>query len=333
MGFAASGKSTVFAALTGIDPAAGKGGLGTISVPDLRVDQLSALCKPRKTTYAEIVFQDFPTGAFGSDSLSPGILGEMRNFDVLAEVVDAFAGGGRGEVADRAAAFHDELMLSDLGVIEKRLDRLTREKGKPLEKETLERCKEAIERNEELREIGLDEQALSLVSGFKFLTLKPRVVVANVDEASIGAAAPASDERIAGSGCTLIAMSARLEHEISELPAEERGEFLADLGLDAPASERFVSTCYEMLELITFLTAGEDEVRAWPIRRGSTALEAAGKIHSDIARGFIRAEIAAVDDYLEHGGEAGCRKAGKWSSEGKDHIMKDGEVAHFRFNV
>ena len=330
VGFAGGGKSTVFAALSGVDPSAGKGGLGTIRVPDERVDRLSALCHPRKTTYAEVVFQDFAAGSFGSSSISAAVLGHMRNLDVLAEVVGCYGTEGMEALQAKAAAFHAELLLADQAVIEKRLDRLTREKGDPLERATLERCLATLEQDRELRELDLDAQQTALLSPYKFLTLKPRLVLANTGEDQVGVAATSS----AGAAVIpVVVMSAPIEWEISRLEAAERREFLADLGLEYAAGERFVRACYALLDLIVFLTAGEDEVRAWPLRRGSCALEAAGKIHSDIARGFIRAEIIAFDDYIEFGGEAGCRHAGRARVEGKDYIMADGDIAHFRFNV
>ncbi len=329
VGFAAAGKSTVFAALSGVDPSAGKGGLGTIRVPDERVDRLSALCHPRKTTYAEIVFQDFAAGSFGPSSISASVLGQMRNLDVLAEVVGCFAGEDPSVLRSQSAAFHAELLLADQAVIEKRLDRLRREKGDPMETETLTRCLQALEEDRELSALELDEQHLSILSPYKFLTLKPRLVLANVSEAEIAV----GNGTVQAQGHPVLVMSAPIEWEISRLEPAERAEFLADLGLGRAAGERFVQACYALLDLIAFLTAGEDEVRAWPLRRGSSALEAAGKIHSDIARGFIRAEIIGYDDYIELGGEAGCRHAGKARVEGKDYIIADGDIAHFRFNV
>ena len=330
VGFSSSGKSTVYQALSGSQGNPAKGGLGTIRVPDPRVDELAQVWSPKKITYAEIVFEDYATGAFGSGSgaISSQALGDMRTLDVLAEVVDGFT-GGLDPVPGLLAGFHGELLLSDLAIIEKRLDRLNREKGEVGEKETLEQCKDALESDTELRAVELTEQQLDTISGYRFLTLKPRIAVINVAEDGAGSD-PAA---IASELDNAVVMSAPLEAELVTLSPEERAEFLADLGLSAGARERFISACYGMLDLITFLTAGEPEVRAWPIRRGTSAVDAAGKIHSDISRGFIRAEVIAYQDYIALGGEAACRQQGKLKQQGKVYEMVDGDVVHFKFNV
>lgn len=334
VGFGSSGKSTVFSALSGAE-APSKGGLATTHVPDARVDRLSEMWQPKKTTYAEIVFEDYPAGSFsgGAQAISAAVLGDMRTLDVLAEVVDAFSGDGVAGVGLRAAAFHDELLLSDLAIVEKRIERLAKDPGAPGEKEALEKCRVALEDGIELAQAGLDESELGLLAGYRFLSLKPRLVVANVSEEEASLSAESLSDDIRERGTEPFVMCGPLEYELIQLEPGERGEFLADLGLSAGARDRFVATCYGMLDLITFLTAGDDEVRAWPVRRGSSAVEAAGKIHSDIARGFIRAEVIAYDDYIELGSEAACRQAGKLRTEGKAYVVADGDIAHFRFNV
>lgn len=332
VGFAASGKTSVFSALTGAEAGGGKGALGTVHVPDARVDRLSAMWTPRKTTYAEITFEDFPPGSFAARSIAAAVLGEMRTLDVLAEVVDAFS-EGMETAAAKAEAFHAELLLGDLGIVEKRLERLTREKGRAGEKELLERCREGLESDQELRQLDLAEAEQEMLSGFQFLTLKPRIVVVNAAESDANSDAPAVRARASAHGLEVVVMSAPLEAELARLAPVERSEFLSDYGLESGARERFIATCYSLLDLITFLTAGEDEVRAWPIRRGTSAVNAAAKIHSDIARGFIRAEVIAYDDYISLGSEAACRQAGKLKMQGREYVMKDGDVVHFRFNV
>jgi GTP-binding protein YchF len=336
VGFSGAGKSTVFAALTGAPGNPGKGGLATIHVPDARVDRLVEIWSPKKVTYAEIVFEDYPAGAFGTGTgaISAQALGDMRNLDVLAEVVDAYSNDGdAAEVARLANAFHGELLLSDLAIIEKRLDRLTREKGEAGERECLELCRDTLEADRELRSLELGAQQLALLAAYRFLTLKPRILVVNLAEDRAAADPLEYADAVAQTGIEAVCMSAPLEAELAGLSEEERAEFLTDLGLTTGARGRFVAVCYSMLDLITFLTAGEPEVRAWPIRRGTKAVDAAGKIHSDIARGFIRAEVIAYDDYVGLGGEAACRQAGKLKQQGKDYIMADGDVVHFRFNV
>ena len=291
---------------------------------------------PKKVTYAEIVFEDYPSGAFGSGTgaISTQALGDMRNLDVLAEVVDAYSSGADPEaVAALASAFHAELLLSDLAIIEKRLDRLTREKGEAGERECLELCRDTLESDRELRQIDLSAQQLSLLSAYRFLTLKPRILVVNLPEDQAATQPEVYQSSVVATALEAVCMSAPIEAELAALSEEERREFLADLGLGEAARGRFVAACYSMLDLITFLTAGDPEVRAWPIRRGTKAVDAAGKIHSDIARGFIRAEVIAYDDYVSLGGEAACRQAGKLKQQGKDYIMADGDVVHFRFNV
>jgi len=336
VGFSGAGKSTVFAALTGTPGTPGKGGLATTHVPDARIDRLVEMWSPKKTTYAEIVFEDYAAGAFGSGTgaISAQALGDMRNLDVLVEVVDGFScDGDADEVAVLASAFHVELLLSDLAIIEKRLDRLTREKGEAGEKDCLERCRETLEDDRELRSIELSAQQLALLSPYRFLTLKPRMLVINVAEDRAAADPSEFAAASAATGIDVLCMSAPLEAELAGLSEDERGEFLADLGLAETARGRFIGASYAMLDLITFLTAGEPEVRAWPIRRGTKAVDAAGKIHSDIARGFIRAEVIAYEDYMALGGEAACRQAGKLKQQGKDYVMADGDIVHFRFSV
>jgi len=332
VGFAASGKTSVFSALTGAESGGGKGALGTVHVPDARVDRLAEMWSPRKTTYAEITFEDFPPGSFAAHAIAASVLGEMRTLDVLAEVVDGFSDGIEGAAA-KAEAFHAELLLGDLGIVEKRLERLTREKGRAGEKELLERCRVALESDRELRQMDLSESEQETLSGFQFLTLKPRIVVVNVGEVDAASDAAGVRRNADQHGLEVVVMSAPLESELARLAAGERQEFLSDYGLESGARERFIATCYHLLDLITFLTAGEDEVRAWPIHRGTTAVNAASKIHSDIARGFIRAEVIAYDDYVGLGSEAACRQAGKLKMQGREYVMRDGDVVHFRFNV
>ena len=276
MGFGASGKTAVFAALSGAEAAAGKGALATVRVPDARIDKLSEMWSPRKTTYAEIVFQDFASGSFGAGTISANVLGEMRTLDVLAEVVDAFS-SGTAESTRAAEAFHAELVLGDLAMVEKRLERLTREKGKPGEKELLDRCRATLEGDRELRQIDFTDAELETLSGFRFLTLKPRIVVANVAEQDVANTCDDLGRSLARWALDVVVMCAPLEHELIKLAPEERRAFLADFGLESGARERFIAACYRMLDLITFLTAGDDEVRAWPIRRGTSAVGAAHK--------------------------------------------------------
>jgi GTP-binding protein YchF len=339
-GFPGSGKSTVFAALTGLvpDPAERRPRIGTIKVPDARVDVLAAIHRPKKVTYAEMTFVDFPPShdATKRQVLDDTAVAALRDADALVEVVRGFpdlAGAAPDPVAD-IEAFDAELVLADLAAVERRLERLRKEGRKDREVDLFERLHAWLEGERPLRTMGLlDDERVSL-SGFALLSLRPLLIVLNVDEEAV--AAPPSDAvvaRAAEAGAELLVLSARVEAEVAELDESDRPAFLAELGLDAPARDRFVRASYALLDLISFLTAGEDECRAWPIRRGTVARKAAGKIHSDIERGFIRAEVAAFTDFEALGSEAKCREAGKLRLEGKDYVVQDGDIVHFRFAV
>jgi hypothetical protein len=230
--------------------------------------------------------------------------------------------------------FAAELILADLEIVEKRLERLRKEKGKEKETALLDRCREALEGERPLRRLELSPLEERELSGFGFLSRLPLMVLVNVDEAMAGASLdPAMQSRLDGSATVGLSMSAKVEMEIAALDESDRGAFLTDLGLEAPARDRFVRAAYGLLNLISFLTSGEDEVRAWPIEKGTSAVRAAGKIHSDIERGFIRAEVVAYDDFIALGSDAKCRDAGKLRLEGKEYQVRDGDIIHFRFNV
>lgn len=344
VGFPRSGKTTVFNALTGLHATVGgyadptKPNLGTIKVPDPRVDRLSEIFRPKKTTYAEIVFVDFPAaGDRAGAVLDASTLVQMRDADALVQVVRAFEDPIAGEVPDPARRIDDfksELLLADLGIVEKRLERLRKEKGKEQEAELLERCRATLETETPLRRIELSAPEQRALSGFGFLSRVPLMVVLNVGEDQAGAPLPdAVRERLQRDALLGIPLCAQIEMEIAALEPGDREAFLADLGLQESARDRFIQAAYSLLDLISFLTTGEDEVRAWPIRKGTVAVTAASKIHSDIERGFIRAEVVAYEDFIHFGSEAKCRDAGKLRLEGKDYAVQDGDIIHFRFNV
>jgi len=344
-GFPRSGKTTIFNALTGqhadvggfTEP--GKVHLGTIKVPDARVDRLSEIFKPRKTTYAEIVFVDFPAAsesATGS-ALDAATLVQMRETDALVQVVrgfpDPITGDAPHPVRD-LENFKSELLLSDLVLIEKRLERLKKEKGKEHERALLDRCKAVLDAERPLRQIDLSGEEAAAIAGFGFLSRRPLMVVLNVGEADVAGAMPAPvAEFLAAEQIEGLLLSGKIEMEIAALEPGDRQAFLEDLSLKATACERFIRAAYELLDQISFLTSGEDEVRAWTIKRGTTAVKAAGKIHSDIERGFIRAEVVRWDDLVRLKTMAACQKAALLRLEGKDYVIEDGDVAHFRFNV
>jgi GTP-binding protein YchF len=344
VGVPRAGKTTVFNALTGLhaevggygDP--GKPNLGAIKVPDERVDRLSAIFSPRKTTYAEVVFVDFPGGGERTAGvLDQATLVQMRDADALVQVVRGFPDPVTQDAADPARdveTFKSELVLADLAIVEKRLERLRKEKGKEQEGELLERCQAALEAETPLRRVELSAAEERTLSGYGLLSRLPLLVLVNLGEAAV--AEPLAEslrERLAADAVPGLALCAQIEMEIAALDADDRSAFLADLGLKESARDRFVQAAYALLDLISFLTTGEDEVRAWPIQRGTTAVRAAGKVHSDIERGFIRAEVVAYGDFIQFGSESKCREAGKLRLEGKEYVVQDGDIIHYRFNV
>ena len=339
VGYPGSGKSTVFGALTGIAVETGYGGgekanVGVVKVPDARVDALATLYAPKKTTYAEITFTDLAAGR--GDGLDRSVLNQMRPLDALCQVVRAFpdAAGEAPEPLREIEGLHTETILADLEVVEKRMERLRKEKGDPREVDLLTRIQGALEDERAIRELDLGAEERRLIAGFTFLSQKPLLLVLNVPEDEAAAAAPAGIEAAAKRrGLGLVVLSAQVEMDIAQMDADEQPDFLASLGLEEPARARFIRAAYELTDLISMLTAGEDECRAWPVPRGTPAPRAAGKIHSDIERGFIRAEVVPWQDLVELGSEAKCREAGKLRVEGKGYVVEDGDVVHFRFNV
>jgi len=341
VGFPGSGKTTVFNTLTGLNVPTGFGGsvhLGTVKVPDERIDRLSAIFKPRKTTYAEIVFSDIP-GEHGSEhkGLSRKALEPIRAQDVLCLVLRAFpnpAVEAKADPAGELEAFHTECVLADLEMVERKLDRAKKDKTDPLQIAAFELMQQTLEAERPIR--SLSETALhrDMLTGFAFLTDKPLLAVLNRSEDEVAQPMPeALGRRLALLSAAGVALSASVEAEIAQLDPADQAAFLADLGLAESARARFVRTAYELLDLISFFTVGEDEVRAWPIRRGTHARAAAGKIHSDLERGFIRAEVMAYQDFIAHGSEHAVKEVGKFKLEGKDYIVADGDIMSIRFNV
>ena len=348
VGFAGSGKTTVFNTLTGLTAEVGgygareKANVGVIKVPDHRVDKLAEIFKPKKKTYAEISFVDV-AGPQADDAeqaqsgLDPKLVQHMREADALVHVVRAFDNPMLSQAANPPRdirSFDDELMLTDLVQIENRITRLKKEKDSARESELMERLKSALEEEHPLRDADLTHEDLGLIAGFRFLSLKPLLLLLNQPEDAVGDVVPPEIHELAeAKNLSAIAMSGKVEMEIAQLAPEEQRDFLQDLGLTEPARDRFIRAAYSLLDLISFLTSGEDECRAWSIKRGTTAHKAAGVIHSDIERGFIRAEVTRFEDLAELRSEARCREQGKLKLEGKDYIVQDGDVVHFRFNV
>ncbi len=344
VGLPSSGKTTVFNALTGLSAetgagaARGKTNLGVVKVPDPRIESLAELFKPKKKTLAEIVFSDVSAGLSSSGkSLDRSVLEAMREVDALCQVVRAFNDDAQIEPPNPLREINDlemEMILADLELVEKRLERTKKEKANPREQAGLLVLKAHLDANKPLRSLQMTAEDWGLFVSLRFLSVKPLLLVLNTDEGAVSKPAPDEIAALAkASGLGLVLLSAKVEQDIAQMAPADQKEFVASLGLTEPAKDRFVRGAFALLELISFLTAGEDECRAWPIRRGTIAHKAAGKVHSDIERGFIRAEVIRSEDLLTLKSEAKCREAGKLRLEGKEYVVQDGDVINFRFNV
>ena len=341
VGYARSGKTTLFNALTG-QHKGGPGGrpqvnLGAIKVPDPRVDALSAIFKPRKTTYAEMRFVDVPGPAGKGTGLDADSLRALAEVDAFCLVVRAFAAGD-GTPPDPERELRDfdaELVLHDLDIVEKRLERLKREHAQGgAEHHELMRLHPHLDQGRPLRTMHWSDAEERELGHFDFLSRRPLLVVLNVAEEAAAAPPPAGVETAARErGAEGLSLCASVEAEIADLDPSDQPEFLASLGLSEPARARFIRAAYHLLDLVSFLTVGEDEVRAWPTRRGDRAPRAAGRIHSDLERGFIRAEVVHYDDFVALGSEARARQEGKLRLEGKEYVVKDGDILNIRFSV
>ncbi len=341
VGFAGSGKTTVFNTLTGLDVPVGYGGelrLGTVRVPDERIDALSAIFSPKKTTFAEMVFCDVP-GEHGADKkgLSTRALQQIREQDALCLVLRDFANPALEGDADPLRdleAFHMECVLADLEIIERRLDRGKRENASKQEMAVFEKMRDTLESERPLRCLSDIELDRTPLKGYDFLTDLPLLVALNRGEER--AAEPMPDDlagRIGELQAADLVLSASVEADIAALDAEDQAAFLDDMGLTESALKRFIRSAYGLLDLISFFTVGPDEVRAWTIHRGMHAREAAGRIHSDLERGFIRAEVIPYAVFTEYGSESAVKDAGRLQVEGKDYVVQDGDIMHIRFNV
>lgn len=344
IGFETSGKSTLYhAAARG----QAKGDVTAVPVPDERFDTIVKQVNPKKITPATAIFHDDlePIRGGSQKMFSLRFLDDARKMDVLLHVVRAFESPMApyykdvDSARDREAV-DVELVLSDLQIVENRLEKLSkslqaRNPGHPeyLEKALFEKIKGPLEEGQPIRDMELDEDEQTIVRNYQFLSSKQMVVAFNVSESEVAAPPPAIQSQIDAlnkSDTPAFAVCATMEQEIAELDPEDQPEFLASLGLKEPASVRLIQAVYEAMGLITFFTAGENETRAWPLRKGSSALKAAGTIHTDIAKGFIRAEVVHYADYLAHGSLDAAYSAGKMSLEGKDYVIQDGDLLHIR---
>jgi hypothetical protein len=357
VGLPGSGKTTVFNALTGghADTGGYSGGraapnLGVVKVPDERLDRLSALFSPEKTTPADVTYVDvaIPAGAAREGTIAPDVLAQIRNADALLHVARAFEGGMADRPADPWRDVDEldlEFAVADLTVVEKRLERLrtagrhgtsTEREQNALEEELLARLLPSLSDGRPLRALELSDDDERRLRGYRFLSQKPVLVVLNIDEGRLGEAAALESEGRARYGqpaSDVAALAGKIEAEIAQLSAEDAGPFMEDLGIAEPSRGRVVRLTYALLGLFSFFTTGEDECRAWTLRHGSTAVDAAGAIHSDLARGFIRAEVVSYGDLMECGSIAEARKRGLLRSEGKNYEVKDGDVIQVLFNV
>ena len=361
VGLPQSGKTTVFNALTrseaatgGYSSAEGEPNLATVKVPDPRLDALTPMFNPRRVVPADIQYLDVAGVAKGLSEQGMGgqLLGHLAQANTLVLVVRAFNDPNVPHPEESVDPLRDldtlllEFTFSDLGIIEKRLLRLdatipklrgAEREANEREKAALERCKVAVEDGMPIRDVDLDEDEQRLLRGFGFLTQKPYLVLFNVDENQLGGSAnelvATAREQFGRSGVEIHALAGKIEMEIAQLDPEDAELFMADLGIAESSLDRVVRLSYDLLGLISFFTVGPDENRAWTINRGASAVEAAGEIHSDIARGFIRAEIVSYDDLMETGGMAEAKKAGRFRLEGRNYTMQDGDIVHFLFNV
>lgn len=354
------GKSTLFNAITNagaesanypfctIEP-----NVGMVTVPDERLDFLASIYEPKKYTPAVIEFVDIAglvKGASKGEGLGNKFLEHIRQVDAVAQVVRCFEDGDITHVEGSIDPIRDieiintELCLADMEVLERRMQKLVKlaksgAKEAKAEQAVLDKIKAALDEGKTVRSVELSDDEKDMIKEMNFLTMKPTLYVANVGEDEVATADAENPhvqkvrEYAASENAQVVSISARVESEIAELDEDEAKEFLQEMGLEQSGLEKLIHAAFDLLGLMTFLTAGPDECRAWTIVKGTTAPKAAGKIHSDIERGFIRAEIVNFDDLVAAGSTAAAREKGQVRLEGKDYIMQDGDVTYFRFNV
>lgn len=350
------GKSTLFNALTdaGIDAAnypfcTIEPNTGVVPIPDPRLDALAAIVSPERVLPATMEFVDIAglvAGASKGEGLGNKFLANIRETHAIAHVVRCFDNDDVVHVAGKVDPIADietintELALADLESVEKRILKATKvaksgDKDAKAELVILEKAKECLDQGDALRSLDWDKDERKILSRFQLITTKPTMYIANVSEDGFEDN-PLLDqvrEFAAKEGAEVVPICASIESEIAALDDEDKVEFLADIGQEEPGLNRVIRAGYKLLDLQTYFTAGVKEVRAWQVRVGATAPQSAGVIHTDFEKGFIRAEVIAYDDYIAGNGEAGAKEAGKWRLEGKDYIVQDGDVMHFRFNV
>ncbi len=350
------GKSTLFNALTKAEIAAEnypfctiEPNVGMVPVPDLRLDALAEIVLPQKILPTTMEFVDIAglvAGASKGEGLGNQFLANIRETDAIAHVVRCFADddvihvAGKVDPLDDVETINTELLLCDMETIEKALfknrkNAKSADKGAAAEQAFLQKLNDTLAEGIPIRTLDLSDNEKALLRHYHLLTVKPTVYIANVDESGFennpmldAVRAMAEKE-----GANVVPVCAAIEAEIVQLDDEDKKEFLDEMNLEEPGLNRVIRAGYELLGLQTFFTAGEKEVRAWTVRAGSTAPQGAGRIHTDFEKGFIRAEVVGYEDYVEFKGENGAKDAGKWRLEGKEYIMREGDVVHFRFNV
>lgn len=356
VGLPLAGKTTLFNLLTQAEAETGfasgkkKVNLGVSRVPDPRLNRLSEIWNPKKKTPATIHYVDVAGVEKSSDreGIAAETLSSLKNTDALLVVVRAFNDEhvphpeGSIDLLRDLTMLQDEFLLSDLLIVENRLERIfkqTKAKQEPLlerERALLERCRAALEAEQPLRDLELTSEEARILKGFQFLSRKPLVIAPNLGESDLPAAVERLTqvvERWAGPKVAATYLCATIEQEISELSTEDAQAFIDDLGIDFSATDRIIRTSHDLLGLISFFTMGDDECRAWTIRKGTKATQAAGTIHTDLERGFIRAEVVHYDEFVSAGSLAACRDKGLLRLEGKDYVVQDGDILNIRFNV
>ena len=356
IGLANAGKTTIFNALTGQNLETttyatlnAEPHIGMVKVPDPRIDKLADIFKPKKTTFATVEYIDYIGLTKGDMEQNRKVFDLIKDADAIVQVVRGFEDESVMHPLETVNPLRDaetlelEMIFGDLDLVDKRLQRMEEgvKRGKKpdeTEKKILVKCKEVLENEKPLRDITFNEEDQKSMRHLQFMSIKPEVVALNVSEADLNS--PKTETLMNdlkayyhGDNVKLLNLSGKIEMEIAQLSAEEARAFLDDLNIEEPARNRLIHVSYDLLGLISFLTCGEDEVRAWTISKGMNAQKAAGRIHSDIERGFIRAELVSYDDFIAHGGMSGARDKGLLRLEGKTYEVKDGDIINFRFNV
>lgn len=356
IGLANSGKTTIFNALTGLNlettiypTVTAEPHMGVVKVPDTRLDRLTEIYNPKKTTNATVEYIDYIGLTKGDMAQNRKVFDLIKDADAIVHVVRAFEDESVAHPMESINPLRDaetvelEMIFGDLELVDKRLERMEQglKRGKKpdeTEKKILTKCKEILEKETALRDIDFSEEEQKTMRNLQFMSIKPELVVLNVGEHDLAsektkAVTSELEKFFKGRQVKVLSLCGKIEMEIAQLPSDEAKAFLDDLGIEEPALNKLIHVSYNLLGLISFLTVGEDEVRAWTIKKGLDAQKAAGKIHSDIERGFIRAEAVSYNDFIAHGNMAGAREKGLLRLEGKTYEVKDGDIINFRFNV